>query len=105
MISNSDFEETIGTLMVSDTNSSIELIQYSFSSGLIVVGFTILNASIKVTISFNNHLSDSNKQLSSTPSKDSSLVLSSKGQLTSHQLSYNNLTIDGNSRIFFLSNS
>ena len=105
MISNSDFEETIGTLMVSDTNSSIELIQYSFSKGLIVVGFTLLNASIKVTISFNNHLSDSNKQLSSTPSKDSSLVLSSKGQLTSHLLSYNNLMIDGTYRTFLFIHS
>lgn len=103
MISNSDFEETIGTLMVSDTNSSIELIQYSFSSGLIVVGFTLLNASIKVTISFNNHLSDSNKQLSSSPSKGSSFVVSSKGQLTSHLLSYNNLMIDGTYKtIFFI---
>ena len=78
MISNSDFEETIGTLMVSDTNSSIELIQYSFSSGLIVVGFTLLNASIKVTISFNNHLSDSNKQLSFDGVEDSCLLESDK---------------------------
>lgn len=99
MSRNWDFEDTVGNLSTADTNSSIELIEYSLNNGLIVVGYTLLNALIKVTVSFNNELSDSSKHLSVIPSKGNSM--SSRSQLATHLLSYKKLRIDGISIFLF----
>ena len=81
----SDLEDIIQILSVRDTNPGISLI--SSTKGVVIVGYTLLNSLIKVTLSFDKLSSFNSDFVSQVPSSQSFLQLAN--------FTYDTLSING----------